>query len=89
MKHLNAALLLLLSGVLLSGCASDFESTGSGSASTSDSVTYNDSSSTGSNPTSQEAINSQIATDEANAAAQASYVADMAATQQAISNDSN
>ena len=89
MKHLNAALLLLLSVVLLSGCASDFESTGSGSASTSDSVTYNDSSSTASTGISQEEINSQTATDGANAAAQASYVADMAATQQAIRNDSN
>ena len=89
MKHLNAALLLLLSVGLLSGCASDFESTRSASAGTSDSVTSNDSSSTESGGISQEAINSQIATDEANAAAQASYVADMAATRQAISNDGN
>jgi hypothetical protein len=89
MKQLNAGLLLLLGVVLLSGCASDFQSTGSGSDSTSDSVTYNDSSSPASNSISQDEINSQTATDEANAAAQASYVADMAATQQAISNDSN
>jgi uncharacterized protein YceK len=89
MKPLNAALLLFLSVLLLSGCASDLQSSGSGSASTSDSAAYNDSSSTGSGGISQDAINSQIATDEANAAAQASYVADMAATQQAISNDSN
>jgi uncharacterized protein YceK len=88
MKQLNAGLLLLLGVVLLSGCASDFQSTGSGSASPSDAVTYNDSSST-SGGVSQEAIDSQTATDESNAAAQASYVADMAATQQAISNDSN
>ncbi len=89
MKQLNAALLLLLSVVLLSGCASDLQATGSGFASTNDSVAYNDSSPTTSSPISQEAINSQTATDEANAAAQASYVADMAATQQAINNDSN
>jgi hypothetical protein len=89
MKHLKVALPILVSVVLLSGCASNFQSTGSGSASTSDSVTYNDSSSTSSNGVSQDAINSQLATDAANAAAQASFVADMAATQQAINNDSN
>ena len=89
MKQLNTALLLLLSVVLLSGCASDLQATGSGSASSRDAVTYNDSSSTASGGISQDAINSQTATDDSNAAAQASYVADMAATQQAISNDSN
>ena len=89
MKQLNAALLLLLSVVMLSGCASDLQSTGSGSARISDSVSYNDSSSTAPGGISQEEIDSQTATDEANAAAQASYVADMAATQQTINNDSN
>ena len=89
MKQLNAGLLLVLGVVLLSGCASDLQSAGSGSASSSDAVTYSDSSSTASGGISQEAIDSQTATDESNAAAQASYVADMAATQQAISNDSN
>jgi len=75
------------------GCASDFQSTESGS--TYDySVTANDPSPTVSSPdtTAQDAIdrmNQQMATDAANAAAQQQFLAGMAAAQETMNNANN
>jgi len=93
MKHFSSTLPLLLSVGLMVGCASDFQSTESGS--TYDySVTANDPSPTVSSPdtTAQDAIdrmNQQMATDAANAAAQQQFLAGMAAAQETMNNANN
>jgi hypothetical protein len=107
MKHLSGILPLLLSVVLMVGCASDFQSTESGSratqvrnlagtdrtSGTSDSVTSNDSPSVSPpDTTAQDAIdraNAQAASDASNAAAQASFIAGMAAAQETMNNANN
>jgi hypothetical protein len=93
MKYLSSILPLLLSAVLMVGCAGDFQSTGSGSGATSDSVTSNDSPSVSAPDTSaQDAIeraNEQAASDASNAAAQASFIAGMAAAQETMNNANN
>jgi hypothetical protein len=93
MKHFIGILPLLLSLALMVGCASDFQSTESGS--TYDySVTANDPPPTVSSPdtTAQDAIdrmNQQMATDAANAAAQQQFLAGMAAAQETMNNANN
>jgi PBP1b-binding outer membrane lipoprotein LpoB len=93
MKHLSGILPLLLSVVLMVGCASDFQSTESGSRATSDSVTSNDSPSVSPpDTTAQDAIdraNAQAASDASNAAAQAAFIAGMAAAQETMNNANN
>ena len=95
MKHLSSILPLLLGAVLMVGCASDFQSTGSGSSATYDySVTPNDPPSSVSPPdtTAQDAIdraNQQMANDAANAAAQQQFLAGMAAAQETMNNANN
>jgi hypothetical protein len=94
MKHLSSLFPLLLSAVLMVGCASDFQSTGSGSSATGyDSVTSNDPSPVSPPDTSaQDAIdrmNQQMATDAANAAAQQQFLAGMAAAQETMNNANN
>jgi hypothetical protein len=93
MKHISI-LPLLLGAALMVGCASDFQSTGSGSSATSyDSVTSNDSPSVSAPDTSaQDAIdrtNQQMANDVANAAAQQQFLAGMAAAQETMNNANN
>lgn len=93
MKHFIGILPLLLSLALMVGCASDFQSTESGSSATSDSVTSNDSPSVSPpDTTAQDAIdrmNQQMATDAANAAAQQQFLAGMAAAQETMNNANN
>ena len=94
MKHLSGILPLLLSAVLMVGCASDFQSTASGSGATSDSVTSIESPPSVSAPdtTAQDAIdraNAQAASDASNAAAQAAFIASMAAAQETMNNANN
>ena len=94
MKHLGSIFPLLLSVALMVGCASDFQSTGSGSSATDyDSVTSNDSPSVSAPDTSaQDAIdraNQQTANDAANAAAQEQFLAGMAAAQETMNNANN
>ncbi len=94
MKHLGCILPLLLGAMLMVGCAADFQSTGSGSGATSDSVTSNDSPSVSSSPdtSAQDAIdraNAQAASDASNAAAQQSFIAGMAAAQETMNNANN
>jgi PBP1b-binding outer membrane lipoprotein LpoB len=93
MKHLSGILPLLLSVVLMVGCASDFQSTESGSSATRDSVTSNDSPSVSPpDTTAQDAIdraNAQAASDASNAAAQAAFIAGMAAAQETMNNANN
>jgi hypothetical protein len=94
MKHLGCILPLLLSATLMVGCAGDFQSTGSGSGAMSDSITSNDSPSVSSSPdtSAQDAIdraNAQAASDAANAAAQQSFIAGMAAAQETMNNANN
>ena len=93
MKHLSSILPLLLSVVLMVGCAGDFQSTGSGSGATSDSVTSNESPSVSSpDTTAQDAIdraNAQAASDASNAAAQADFIAGIAAAQETMNNANN
>ena|ERR1700722_15097868 len=87
---------LLLGAVLMVGCASDFQSTGSGSSASYDySETSNDSPSVSVSPpdtTAQDAIdraNQQMASDAANAAAQQQFLAGMAAAQETMNNANN
>jgi hypothetical protein len=108
MKHLVSTLPILLSAMLVAGCASDFESTGtglsrtnysvssrrsdSGSNGTNDSVTYDTPSPSNDIPSpsvpdtsAQDAINQmnqQMATQQANDAAQQQFLAGMAAAQE-------
>jgi hypothetical protein len=93
MKHLSCILPLLLSVALMVGCAGEFQSTGAGSGATSDSVTSNDSPSVSApDTTAQDAIeraNAQAASDASNAAAQASFIAGMAAAQETMNNANN
>jgi len=96
MKHFSGILPLLLGVVLMVGCASDFQSTGSGSGATSDSVTSNDSPSVSPsdtpNTSAQDAIdraNAQAASDASNAAAQQQFLAGMAAAQETMNNANN
>ena len=85
---------LLLSLALMTGCASDFQSAGSGSgASYDNSASSNDSSSVSSsdtpNTSAQDAIdraNQQAASDASNAAAQQQFLAGMAAAQETMNN---
>jgi hypothetical protein len=93
MKHFSSILPLLLSVALMVGCASDFQSTESGSA-YDYSVTANDPPPPVSSPdtTAQDAIdrmNQQMATDAANAAAQQQFIAGMAAAQETMNNANN
>ncbi len=77
------------------GCASDFQSTGSGSSANNDySVTSNDPPPSVSPPdtSAQDAIdrmNQQMANDAANAAAQQQFLAGMAAAQETMNNANN
>jgi hypothetical protein len=93
MKHLSCILPLLLSVALMVGCAGDFPSAGSGSGVTSDSVTsYDPPSVSAPDTTAQDAIeraNAQAASDASNAAAQASFIAGMAAAQETMNNANN
>ena len=73
--HFIRILLLLLSLALMVGCASDFQSTGSGSA-------VVDDSSDRSFHEMIDQMNQQMATDAANAAAQQQFNAGMAAAQE-------
>jgi uncharacterized lipoprotein YajG len=95
MKHISSILPLLLGAMLMVGCASDFQSTGSGStaSSYSDSVASNDSPSVSAPDTSaQDAIdraNQQAASDASMAAAQQQFLAGMAAAQETMNNANN
>ena len=86
---------LAISIALVTGCASEFQSTGSGSSATYDySVTTNDPtpSSPAPDTTAQDAIdrsNRQMADDAANAAAQQQFLAGMAAAQETMNNANN
>jgi hypothetical protein len=88
MKHFIGIFPLLLSVGLMVGCASEFQSNGSGSsADQSHSVTANDPQPPVSSPDTsiQDSIdrtNQQMATDAANAAAQQQFLAGMAAAQE-------
>ena len=83
MKHFSSILPLLLSLALMVGCASDFQSTDSGS-----SAAY-DSSSDTSIQDSIDRTNQQMASDAANAAAQQQFLAGMAAAQETMNNANN
>jgi hypothetical protein len=95
MKHLSSLFPLLLSAALMVGCASDFQSTGTGSSGSNDySVSTNDPAPPVSPPdtTAQDAIdrmNQQMASDAANAAAQQQFLAGMAAAQETMNNANN
>ena len=95
MKHLIRIFPLVASVALMFGCASDFQSTGSGSSATYDySVTSNDPPPSVSPPdtTAEDAIdraNQQMANDAANAAAQQQFLAGMAAAQETMNNANN
>ena len=86
---------LLLGAVFMVGCASDFQSTGSGSGATYDySATSNEPAPSVPAPdtTAQDAIdraNQQMAIDAANAAAQQQFLAGMAAAQETMNNANN
>jgi len=77
------------------GCASDFQSTGSGSSATYDySVTANDPTPSVSPPDTNaqdtiDRVNQQMAVDAANAAAQQQFLAGMAAAQETMNNANN
>ena len=77
MKNLIKVLPLVLSLALMVGCASDFQSTGSGSSAASDS-------SSDSWQETQARINEQTALDAANAAAQQQFNDAMGAAQQTM-----
>ena len=81
MQHLCGILPLLLSAVLVVGCASDFQSTASESSATSPPDT--------SVQDSIDRANAQAATDAANAAAQQQFLAGMAAAQETMNNADN
>jgi hypothetical protein len=76
MKHFSSILPLLLSLALMVGCASDFQSTDSGSSAAYDSPPDT------SIQDSIDRMNQQMATDAANAAAQQQFLAGMAAAQE-------
>jgi hypothetical protein len=82
-KKFIGILPLLLSLALMVGCASDFQSTGSGSSASADS------SSDSSFHDSIDRMNQQMATDAANAAAQQQFLAGMAAAQETMNNANN
>ena len=93
MKHFASLLPLVISVVLMVGCASDFQSSGS-SATYDYSVTSNEPTPSVSAPdtTAQDAIdraNQQMANDAANAAAQQQFLAGMAAAQETTNNANN
>jgi hypothetical protein len=75
MKHFIGIFPLLLSVGLMVGCASEFQSTGSGSSATDDSAdrSFHDM---------MDRMNEQTASDAANAAAQQQFLAGMAAAQE-------
>jgi hypothetical protein len=75
MKHFIGIFPLLLSVGLMVGCASEFQSTGSGSSATDDSSdrSFHDM---------MDRMNEQTALDAANAAAQQQFLAGMAAAQE-------
>ena len=83
MQSFVGILPLLLSLVLMVGCASDFQSTDSGS-----SAAY-DSSPDTSIQDSIDRMNQQLAADAANAAAQQQFLAGMAAAQETMNNANN
>ena len=83
MQRFIGILPLLLSLVLMVGCASDFQSTDSGS-----SAAY-DSSPDTSIQDSIDRVNHQMAADAANAAAQQQFLAGMAAAQETMNNANN
>ena len=83
MQHFIGILPLLLGLALMVGCASDFQSTDSGS-----SATYESSPDT-SIQDSVDRTNQQMATDAANAAAQQQFLAGIAATQETMNNANN
>jgi predicted lipid-binding transport protein (Tim44 family) len=83
MQHFIGILPLLLSLALMAGCASDFQSTDSGS-----SAAY-DSSPDTSIQDSIDRMNQQIAADAASAAAQQQFLAGMAAAQETMNNANN
>ena len=83
MQRFIGILPLLLSLVLMVGCASDFQSTNSGS-----SAAY-DSSPDTSIQDSIDRMNQQLAADAANAAAQQQFLAGMAAAQETMNNANN
>jgi predicted lipid-binding transport protein (Tim44 family) len=95
MKHFLSILPLLSLTALIVGCATDFQSTESGSNANYDySVASNDSPPSVSLPdtTAQDAIdrtNQQMAIDAANAAAQQQFLAGMAAAQETMNNANN
>ena len=95
MKHFTSLLPLVIGVALMVGCASDFQSTGSGSSATYDySATSNEPTPSVSAPdtTAQDAIdrvNQQMANDAANAAAQQQFLAGMAAAQETMNNANN
>ncbi|MGZ5544993.1 MAG: hypothetical protein ACXWIU_09990 [Limisphaerales bacterium] len=83
MQHFIRILPLLLSLALIAGCASDFQSTDSGS-----SAAYDPSPDT-SIQDSIDRMNQQMASDAANAAAQQQFLAGMAAAQETMNNANN
>jgi len=83
MQHFIGILSLLPSLALMVGCASDFQSTDSGS-----SAAY-DSSPDTSIQDSIDRTNQQMANDAANAAAQQQFLAGMAAAQETMNNANN
>ena len=83
MQRFIGILPLLLSLALMVGCASDFQSTDSGS-----SAAY-DSSPDMSIQDSIDRMNQQMASDKANAAAQQQFLAGMAAAQETMNNANN
>jgi hypothetical protein len=99
MKHLVVTLSLVVSAILMTGCASDYQSSaGSGSGSggidpvTLAGIQQSNDATAASNAASQAAIdqtNSQAASDTANAAAQAANNAAQAAAQETMNNANN
>jgi hypothetical protein len=82
MKRFSSILLLVLSVGLMIGCATDFQSTESGSSATDDSAdrSFHDT---------IDRMNQQMALDAANAAAQQQFLAGMAAAQETMNNANN
>lgn len=95
MKHVISIFSLVISVALIAGCATDFQSTGSGSSVAYDySVTSNDPPPSVSPPDTSiqdsiDRVNQQIAIDAANAAAQQQFLAGMAAAQETMNNANN
>ena len=82
-KNLSGILPLLLSVALMVGCASDCQSTDSGSSAANDSLPDT------STQDSVDRMNQQMANDAANAAAQQQFIAGMAAAQETMNNANN